>query len=519
MNDMKLLELPQNVDFDELKATIGSGFVLQTMPVQNVVWSFYDSFDGALLAKDCMLMLESIGRTQRFVHWMDAEQSEKFDYFADDLPSAANAWKGKAFSKKISKSLGIRALLPQITLKVQIQPVRVLNQDGKTLAWLNHLQFSPAARGPALTRPLALVRLQALRGFEKETRQVLRLAVENLHVQPLTSLLVAYLAQYIDSPWPFNSRLDFHFHADANVAEVGQQIFTRLLQAIEANKEGTVRDLDIEFLHDLRVATRRTRSALGEFKPLFSSDLLEKQKQDFRWIQQITGETRDMDVYLQKFPGYENRLSADWKIYLHPLKELLQQRRALAQRQLARHLRSARFREVLQNWHDILQSGQLYETEIAKMPAVEYAHSVIYKRYRKTRKEGKPIKADSEAEVFHELRKSLKKLRYSMEFFRPLLANDDFDALLSRLKTALDDFGDFQDYEVQVHKLRDFAQELYEKQHVPVDVLLAIGQLMDSLQQQHVKQKSDCVQQLEWLCSKKTSLAFKQCFSCANESD
>ena len=43
-----------------------------------------------------------------------------------------------------------------------------------------------------------------------------------------------------------------------------------LLDTLEQNVDGTLRDIDTEFLHDLRVAVRRTRSAiklLGDVLP------------------------------------------------------------------------------------------------------------------------------------------------------------------------------------------------------------------------------------------------------------
>ena len=39
-------------------------------------------------------------------------------------------------------------------------------------------------------------------------------------------------------------------------------VLTALLDTLEANVPGTMRDIDTEFLHDLRIAVRRTRSAL-----------------------------------------------------------------------------------------------------------------------------------------------------------------------------------------------------------------------------------------------------------------
>ena len=39
------------------------------------------------------------------------------------------------------------------------------------------------------------------------------------------------------------------------------RLLLRLLDTCESNVDGVLRDIDTEFLHDLRVAVRRTRSA------------------------------------------------------------------------------------------------------------------------------------------------------------------------------------------------------------------------------------------------------------------
>ena len=47
--------------------------------------------------------------------------------------------------------------------------------------------------------------------------------------------------------------------------EAAAAILLRLLDTIDANVAGVLADIDTEFLHDLRVSVRRTRSALKLF--------------------------------------------------------------------------------------------------------------------------------------------------------------------------------------------------------------------------------------------------------------
>ena len=70
---------------------------------------------------------------------------------------------------------------------------------------------------------------------------------------------------------------------------------------IEANLEGTIADLDSEFLHDFRVSVRRSRAVQRELKGVFAPAELARFRAEFRWLQQVTGDARDLDVYVLEF--------------------------------------------------------------------------------------------------------------------------------------------------------------------------------------------------------------------------
>ena len=56
-------------------------------------------------------------------------------------------------------------------------------------------------------------------------------------------------------------------------AEAAATILLRLLDTVEANVAGVLADIDTEFLHDLRVSVRRTRSALKLFGDALTAPL------------------------------------------------------------------------------------------------------------------------------------------------------------------------------------------------------------------------------------------------------
>ena len=69
-----------------------------------------------------------------------------------------------------------------------------------------------------------------------------------------------------------------------------------LTAALIANEPGLRANLDSEFLHDFRVALRRTRSLLGQLKHVFPENVVAHFGAEFSWMGRLTGPPRDLDV-------------------------------------------------------------------------------------------------------------------------------------------------------------------------------------------------------------------------------
>src|SRR2546423_3425413 len=76
---------------------------------------------------------------------------------------------------------------------------------------------------------------------------------------------------------------------DAITAYLSQQ-----RDAIRSNDPG-VRAGDPDAVHDMRVATRRSRSTLRTFRPLFDPTV-QRLRDELRWLGQALGQVRDGDV-------------------------------------------------------------------------------------------------------------------------------------------------------------------------------------------------------------------------------
>ncbi|MBF0254959.1 MAG: CHAD domain-containing protein [Gammaproteobacteria bacterium] len=281
--------------------------------------------------------------------------------------------------------------------------------------------------------------------------------------------------------------MNFHLDPAERADVAARHILGFLLGVIQDNLEGVKQDIDSEYLHDLRVAVRRTRSALSQIKEVFEPSLVEHFKQEFGWLGQITGPTRDMDVYLLKFPDYLNCLPEEYRGALEPLHRYLERHHSSEQKKLAKRLQSVRMQKLLADWDAFLRQPATNVSHYANAvrPVREVASKRIHKMYKRVISEGRAIADDSHPEELHELRKSCKKLRYLMEFFQSLYADEAIKGLIKSVKVLLDNLGDFQDLEVQAGKLRQMSEELRQAR-VSTDTLLAMGMLIDDLlQRQH----------------------------------
>ena len=295
------------------------------------------------------------------------------------------------------------------------------------------------------------------------------------------------------------------------VSEIAQGVFRNQLAAMQANLEGCILGQDPLHLHDLRVANRRTRAGLIDFKKLIPGEIFNHYQDEFHWIQSVTGEVRDLDVNLQHYPAYKRQIRKEWRPFLAPLKELIKSKREESQKALIEDLRSDRLGDIFSSWSEVIESDVLANSATSLEPAREYGCLRIIKRYQQVQKKGKKLTKKTPAETFHNYRIQVKKLRYLMEFFRIVVESDEFNTLRTGLKGVQDAFGAFQDAEVQATQLRSLAAELHQT-GIPADTLLALGQLLIFLEDKGKRSKKACLKGVRWITEQSTARTFQTCF-------
>src|SRR5262249_24087085 len=131
-------------------------------------------------------------------------------------------------------------------------------------------------------------------------------------------------------------------------------VLLQLLDTLEANVPGTVRDIDTEFLHDLRVAVRRTRTALKLRAGLLPAGMASEYRPAVQWLRGPPPPTRAVDAPLLPCAAGAAELTSARPEDLAPFHDYLAKRRGIEQRRLARALRSARFTTLITAWRGAL---------------------------------------------------------------------------------------------------------------------------------------------------------------------
>jgi CHAD domain-containing protein len=340
-----------------------------------------------------------------------------------------------------------------------------------------------------------------VRGYQAQARRATRLiaAVPGIRAAadaqtPFTDALRALGRR----PGDYSNKVDADITAVMPAARAAATILLRLLDTIEANVSGVLKDTDTEFLHDLRVSVRRTRSALkllGDAVAGLTAGELEFFAAEFKWVGDLTTPTRDLDVHLLDFEETARGLAAAKPDDLEPFRAYLEQRRRKEFRVLTRGLRSPRFTTLTQAWRAKLNKIQQDSSKPARVSSIRSEQSdkaaggtaglLAAERTRmafaKVARRGAAITRDSPAESLHDLRKRCKELRYALEFFAPLHDPSGYAKVVGDLKRLQTCLGDFQDTEVQIGEIRALAAAMLAAGEAPAVTLLAMGEITAGL--------------------------------------
>jgi CHAD domain-containing protein len=402
-------------------------------------------------------------------------------------PALADGLPGGPLRDRLKGLTTVRALLPAAKAASTVSEFRLCNADDKTVAWLTVDHLHPA--GPAAADPPARLSLTAVRGYQGQTDRIAKcLATQPGMFPGALPPLDAVLATAGHAPGEYTSKIDVELSATMPARMALAAVLLRLLDTLEANVAGTIRDIDTEFLHDLRVSVRRTRTALKLGADLLPDGLAAAYGPAFKWLGDLTTPTRDLDVHLLTFAAGAAELTSASPADLAPFHEYLVQRRTAEQRRLARALRSARFTALSAEWRGALTG---LKPPRRGPDAAQAAARIIGRAHRRILVRGAAIGSGSPPERLHDLRKRCKELRYALEFFASLHDLPAHRRAVRELKGLQDCLGTYQDCQVQQEEIRVIAADMLAAGVVPATALLAMGDFAAHVGQRERQARSE----------------------------
>ena len=499
-------ELPEHMAAGKFLSKLSKKIDFQIASEQYAIKTFYDSFDWRLYNSDILCELNQ-SKTASHISLIDRNTGECLALEnQQDVPSFSNQFQEGRLKTKLDSLLEMRALLPLCHLPHQIYQINVLNKDKKTIVRIKLEEYEDLG---------SRISLQALKGYEKAVARVSLLLEKSLELAlTQNSILNSALKLQGRKAKDYSSKLSIKLDPELRADQASKVIYRDLLKAIKTNEAGTIADTDTEFLHDYRVAVRRTRAGLSQIKNVFPDPVVAKHAEFFAWIGQITGATRDLDVYLLNYKQYKAALPESLQDDITPLYAFLKQKQKQAQSELANHLKSPSYIKQLLAWEQYLKEPLPKKgcSSTANLTVKELADQRIWKVYKRLLKEADEITEHSPAESLHDLRKTCKKLRYLMEFFQSLYPADEIKALIKALKGFQSVLGDFQDYEVQENSLKKFSEEMMANK-VESNTFLAMGVLVQYLDSMRCAARHDFSKQYALFKQEQNRRAFKSLFA------
>ncbi len=448
-----------------------------SFPARTGILRWMDTFDWQLERHNASLMIHDSRFNSQFILFSPSTT------FVSDEPRASTKWvnpgcvKDKALADHLS-GLTQRALVPQATTTAAMIKYEFLNSEEMPATTLWLLNLGEIGVCGAI--------LHTKRGHEAFGRRIERRILDVFELQdstPIaTDLFDVVLSMQNRVKKDYQSRFDLTLAPSTeSCIAIAKALFGEQQRAVKNSL--WIRDHpDPEFLHDLRVAMRRSASllaVLGPFlAPLDVSWLLTELKKFIG----LTSPVRDLENLGKLFRTAALSDSGGTAIGL--LRSQISKDVEAAYGQLAQLIPSPRFEHLTASWARLARnalalslsiptsgtatgrsSGQV-EPMLSPQTRVAVSAPVVLERsaaslLKKTRK----ARASMSPESLHTLRKQAKTLRYLLEFYESILEPASARQCIAGVKKLQDSLGQHQDSYVQSQLLEKLCSDYGHSRH------------------------------------------------------
>lgn len=289
--------------------------------------------------------------------------------------------------------------------------------------------------------PICEIELELLSGKVDDIFNLPRLLQKDLDLFPaIASKAERGYALFLNEPLhPFKSK-PVPINERQTPIEAFRSIALGCLEHFQRNEKGLMLGGEAEFIHQARVALRRLRSAIKLFAPVLPPEFVAAYGQTWQTLAGALGDTRNWDVFLEEtlppiaaaFPDNRD---------IKRLRKAAQRRASSSRKSVIGLLAVKEYPRLLLEF-----TAAVYTlSDTLPMPIKDFAQQQIRNHGRKARRMANRH-AELTPEERHKMRIAFKKLRYTLEFFTPLLPQRRLRPYLAALSQIQDELGLINDH-------------------------------------------------------------------------
>lgn len=255
-----------------------------------------------------------------------------------------------------------------------------------------------------------------------------------------------------------------------DIAEAGRKILLGDFIKMLSRADGTRTGEDIEDVHQMRVATRRMRSAFRLLEEYYKTKRTRPYASFLKQIAARLGAVRDIDVLIEDLEKQRPALDEAHQVTLQGTIDALDKKRRKARKKLVALLDSKDYRKFTAEYAAFLTTpGRGASTADGATP-----HQVRHVLPREIHNHLADVRAydtvlnEAEAPTLHALRIEFKRLRYIVDYFKDVLGNSGAEYVKS-IKIMQDLLGRYND----IHTAHIYIEDLIDNGKLSPDELVA----------------------------------------------
>ena len=228
--------------------------------------------------------------------------------------------------------------------------------------------------------------------------------------------------------------------AGMSCREAALRSFAFYFQNFLWNEKGARIGNDPEFLHYLRVASKRLRVALNVFKKYFPEENIARYKSELKSLAQIFGKARDTDVYLEFLSDKASKilLPEDLPVF-NKYENFFLRRKKLRQKRVLKKMDSEDYRRFVKEFENFISHSSVSGHGETEPPVSGIIDPAIMTKFERLLEHSKKLNLKSSNSKLHKFRIKCRKLRYKTEIFLRITGScgEELDRRLIELQRSL----------------------------------------------------------------------------------